>query len=366
MEPRTRRAQASNCPPMDHAHRCAVTVITALYNCERHLVECANSVQKQSLLPREHIIVDDRSTDSSYALALRLASECTAVPIRVLRMPRNTGPSAARNTAIANATGEFVAVLDDDDVALPDWLSTVVPPMVMDSSIGAIGGGTIVIAENGECTGKTEHCVTGGDRTSATQQYVNFPITHSGSLLRKADLERIGCYQEGLRASEDCDLFIGLAFEARIHHVGVPLVYRRRRRDSASLRSAPYARALRQYFSEKRRLLRAGAAAAEVSAQLQGMLDAIQELPCKAQTRPGRYEYVIGMSFFHGGRAEAARHHLAQAARLGYHPARAKLVGTLARTPCGSRLGVLAYDGLAKWTAARVWGRTNIARLAHR
>lgn len=119
---------------------CDATVITAVHNCEKHLEECVRSVQEQTLMPREHIIIDDCSTDTSYALAQHMAKTCVRVPIRVLQHPMNLGFPAALNTCIAASETEFVGILDSDDAALPHWLATAVPVLQADEQRMALKG----------------------------------------------------------------------------------------------------------------------------------------------------------------------------------------------------------------------------------
>jgi glycosyltransferase involved in cell wall biosynthesis len=66
------------------------------------------------------IVVDDASTDGTSEF---LESKSFKVPLRVIRLEQNSGPSAARNTGIAHASGKYVALLDSDDYWLPGKLA---------------------------------------------------------------------------------------------------------------------------------------------------------------------------------------------------------------------------------------------------
>jgi succinoglycan biosynthesis protein ExoO len=92
----------------------------ANYNGARHLAEAVESARRQTLADWELILVDDASTDDSLAIAVALAQ---ADPrIKVLAQARNRGPAAARNRALAAARGAWIAVVDSDDVMLPERL----------------------------------------------------------------------------------------------------------------------------------------------------------------------------------------------------------------------------------------------------
>ncbi len=95
----------------------SVSVIVPAYNCGRYLGEALDSVLDQTLPPREVIVVDDGSTDDT-------PQRCAAYgdPVRYVRQ-ENRGVSAARNAALDIVTGEYVALLDADDVCAPDRLA---------------------------------------------------------------------------------------------------------------------------------------------------------------------------------------------------------------------------------------------------
>ena len=100
----------------------AVSVITPVYQGEALLPECAESVRRQTLQDWELLLVDDGSTDASRELCERYAAEDAR--IRALIQPRNMGVSAARNRALQEARGEYVAFLDADDRFVPETLET--------------------------------------------------------------------------------------------------------------------------------------------------------------------------------------------------------------------------------------------------
>jgi succinoglycan biosynthesis protein ExoO len=100
------------------------TVIIAAWNAETSLTESVESALAQTQTPIEIIVVDDCSTDSTYAMATALAAAHPQV--RVLSQTRNGGPAAARNVALRAATGTWVAVLDADDLFCPGRLAALV------------------------------------------------------------------------------------------------------------------------------------------------------------------------------------------------------------------------------------------------
>ena len=94
----------------------AVSVLIPVYNAEKTLPECLDSILGQTLKQIEVICVDDGSTDASVEILKQYKERDSRV--RVF-LQRNSGASAARNNALARARGEFVSFADPDDL-LPD------------------------------------------------------------------------------------------------------------------------------------------------------------------------------------------------------------------------------------------------------
>ena len=89
-----------------------VSVIIPVYNTEKYLRECLESVISQTFTDIEIICVNDGSTDSSLAILEEYASNDKR--IKVLKQ-KNKGAGSARNFGLKYATGEFLSFLDSDD-----------------------------------------------------------------------------------------------------------------------------------------------------------------------------------------------------------------------------------------------------------
>jgi GT2 family glycosyltransferase/glycosyltransferase involved in cell wall biosynthesis len=101
-----------------------VSVIMANYNGAEHLNDAIGSVQRQSLRDLEIIVSDDASSDDSVRIVTRLMAKDPR--IRLIRSERNDGPATARNRALAVAKGEWIAVMDSDDLMHPERLAKLV------------------------------------------------------------------------------------------------------------------------------------------------------------------------------------------------------------------------------------------------
>lgn len=89
-----------------------ISIIVPVYNVEKYLEKCLDSLVKQTYQNIEVIVVDDGATDSSSKIADTFASKYDFV--KVIHT-ENGGLSAARNVGIENASGEYIAFVDSDD-----------------------------------------------------------------------------------------------------------------------------------------------------------------------------------------------------------------------------------------------------------
>lgn len=104
-------------PPGDAPRLPSVSVIVANYNAERFLEACLRSILAQQRVELDIILVDDVSTDGGVAIARRIAGQDDR--LRIVELPRNGGPAAARNRGLAEARGDWVAIVDSDDLLHP-------------------------------------------------------------------------------------------------------------------------------------------------------------------------------------------------------------------------------------------------------
>lgn len=109
-----------------------ISVIVPVYNVERYLEECLNSIQHQSYTNIEVILVNDGSTDHSKRICERYCEEDSRFH---LLNQENQGQSVARNVGVATSRGEFIAFVDSDDIILANYLETLMQHMGEDVDI---------------------------------------------------------------------------------------------------------------------------------------------------------------------------------------------------------------------------------------
>lgn len=100
-----------------------ISVIVPIYNTEKYLSQCLNSILNQKYKDLEVICIDDGSTDQSFFILQRLASQDAR--IKVIHQ-ENQGQGKARNNGLEYVSGEFVVFLDSDDWFEPDFLGSMI------------------------------------------------------------------------------------------------------------------------------------------------------------------------------------------------------------------------------------------------
>ena len=119
-----------------------VTVIVPVYNVEQYLRRCIDSILAQTFGDLELILVDDGSADSSGVICDAYAEKDSRV--KVIHQ-KNSGVSAARNTGLDAAEGEYIAFVDSDDHVDPDYLAA-----LLQTKADLVICGAILQKDNGE------------------------------------------------------------------------------------------------------------------------------------------------------------------------------------------------------------------------
>ena len=97
-----------------------VSIITPSWNSEKYIEKTIESVQKQTYMNWEMIVVDDCSTDRTVEIVEKISKEDPRV--RIIRQEVNGGAAKARNRSLCEATGRYIAYLDADDIWKPTKL----------------------------------------------------------------------------------------------------------------------------------------------------------------------------------------------------------------------------------------------------
>lgn len=179
-----------------------VSVIIPCYNHARFLPYAIQSIEAQTYIDWEAIIVDDGSTDNSREVAKRHLNSRICY-----RYQENRGLSAARNTGIRAARGRYLAFLDADDEWEPCFLSTGVDSLSARKSVSAVVTLTSFIDEFG-----TRMPRVGGQTIDSNDFRLRlleggfFPV--HAVLVRTDAVWQAGLFDESLSSVEDWDLWL--------------------------------------------------------------------------------------------------------------------------------------------------------------
>lgn len=121
-----------------------ISVIIPVYNTERYLEECLDSVIAQTFEAWECLLIDDGSSDRSGSICDRYAE--SDFRFKVFHTA-NSGVSAARNLGIEHASGSCIAFIDSDDTVDPGYLSVLHTSMVQDDVDLAVCGMKLSLTE---------------------------------------------------------------------------------------------------------------------------------------------------------------------------------------------------------------------------
>ena len=194
----------------------SVSVIIPTHNRIRTLPRALDSVIAQTRPVDEIIIVDDGSSDSTDELVLRNYPEVT-----LLRQP-NLGVSAARNLGIAQATGDWIALLDSDDRWLPTRLESQLKLIERHPGHRLCHAEEIWIRDGKRVNQMHKHRKSGGHIYS--QCLPLCVISPSSVLLHRTLLDEVGLFDESLPACEDYDLWLRICAREPVLFVETPQI----------------------------------------------------------------------------------------------------------------------------------------------
>ncbi len=122
-----------------------VSIITAVYNCDKYISETIDNVIKQTLNTWEYIIIDDGSTDSTKT---KIHPYLSDKRIKYYYQD-NQGQAVARNKAFSLSNGKYIAILDADDIWHPQKIERQINIFEKNPKLGLVYTGIQKIDENG-------------------------------------------------------------------------------------------------------------------------------------------------------------------------------------------------------------------------
>jgi glycosyltransferase involved in cell wall biosynthesis len=191
--------------PSSNTSASLVSVIVPAFNSALHIERCLASIRDQSLRPIELFVVDDASTDNTAQVVGQWATHLTN--LRLLSLDENAGPADARNLGIAQATGEWIAFLDADDVWHGDHLLSLL------ETASAFPKADLIF---GSASDQHEERPSEIGKPFEISSLVNVLlrknlVLQSAVMVRRSVLVAAGAYRAGARYAEDFDLWLRLA-----------------------------------------------------------------------------------------------------------------------------------------------------------
>lgn len=203
-----------------------VSVIMPVYNVRTYVAEAVQSVLDQSFTDFELLVIDDGSTDESISIVRTFKDPRIRVIAQV-----NRGLAGARNTGIAHARGDYIALLDSDDRWLKDKLTLHVIHLDTNPDVGVSYSGSRLIDAAGEPLRQAQRPRL--EEVRAEDIFCRNPVGNgSAAVIRRSVLDQVAfphpierdrtCwFDENFRQSEDVELWMRLALAARCRFDGI-------------------------------------------------------------------------------------------------------------------------------------------------
>jgi glycosyltransferase involved in cell wall biosynthesis len=188
-----------------------VSVLMSVYNSERYLRDAIDSILAQTFTNFEFIILDDGSTDSTWAMLEDYSQGDHRVIAR--RFDETRGLTDRLNMAIQMAHGEYVARMDADDVSLPQRLERQVDYLERNIEVGLVGTQMNIIDDRGAFRRIYEVPYSHSQIVWALMFGRSF--AHPSVMIRKALLHEVGGYNLSFRVAQDHELWVRLLWLTR-------------------------------------------------------------------------------------------------------------------------------------------------------
>lgn len=196
-----------------------ISIVIPAYKAERFIRETLDSIATQTFTSWEAIVIEDGTHDGTEAIVQDFA-RTVSQPVIFLRHEVNQGLPATRNTGIAKARGEWIALLDSDDIWAPDHLEKAISA-ARDSGADLVHSSVMMFDSD---TGKDEKVrAPTPEAKAAFPQSVylaRYTIQPSASVFRRDICQKVGGFDPACRYVEDREFWLRLIRAgAKIRHV---------------------------------------------------------------------------------------------------------------------------------------------------
>jgi hypothetical protein len=199
-------------------HTPKVSVVMPVYNGKDYLREAASSVLHQTFTDFELIIINDGSTDGTPSILEEIAADKR---VRVLHNEENRGLTYTRNKGIANSRGQYIAMLDSDDAALPKRIEKQVIFLDSHPEFALVGSSINLVSSDGRYI-RTQYYPTPPAYIPSLLLFQN-NFAQSTVMLRRSALPA-ECYRLEYPPAEDYDLWVRMAANHKVANLDAALV----------------------------------------------------------------------------------------------------------------------------------------------
>lgn len=199
-----------------------ISVILPIYNAQAFIADAVNSVLTQSVQDFELILIDDASSDRTPEILAGMLDQ----RIRIIRHEANLGLVTSLNEGLQSASGNFIARMDHDDIALPDRFARQLAFLEAHSSIGVVGTGYRLIDSVGALGLSYRPPIT-HEEISWAMPFL-CPLAHPTVMARRDLLIAHGGYNESAAYAEDYDLWERLSRQVKFANLPEPLLLLRK------------------------------------------------------------------------------------------------------------------------------------------
>lgn len=201
-----------------------VSVIVPVFNVEKYIEDCVNSIQNQSYTNTEIILVDDGSTDKSGQICDLLKQRDTRIKVY---HNQNNGVCFTRNYAIQKSTGKYILPVDGDDLIANTYIEKAVKVLEDDNNVGIVYCKAKLFGKKNQEWNLPEY--------SLGKMLLN-NIIFVTSIFRKEDWETVGGFNEKMKYGiEDYDFWLSiLELNRKVYRIPEILFYYRITNNSRS------------------------------------------------------------------------------------------------------------------------------------
>ncbi len=240
-----------------------ISVYTALFNHESFIHDCLNSALNQTLTPSEIIVLDDASTDNSLGVLEPINN-----PLIKTIVENNNLGGANTSKGLEACKGDFIALLNSDDVWAPEKLEKQLNYIEQSTNIGAVFTHICAIDESGTPWSKNtlSHQKAFDATNRSRHHWLRYfflhgnPFCASSAFIRKECIDKSGSFNGSYIQLQDLDMWIRIALEGyNLYVIEEPLTYYRIMKNADNMSSGQlgnratysfeYAKILRNFWS---------------------------------------------------------------------------------------------------------------------